>query len=247
MKDNFSKIASAYAVFRPGYPQEIIDYIVSKVPRTGVALDVATGNGQLAQKLAFYFDQVYATDISAQQLENAVKATTIRYSVQPAEKTTFADHQFDLITVAQAVHWFDFNSFNKEIYRILKDDGIFVILGYSLLKTNPATDAVIKKLYKEILGDYWDKERQYIDAYYKTIPFPYDEITTKAFESHYEWDYEQLLGYLGTWSAVQHYKKQKKANPLDLIEADLKTSWEESDKKVTFPLLLRIGKLQKTL
>lgn len=247
MKDNFSKIASAYAVFRPGYPQEIIDYIVSLVPRTAQALDVATGNGQLAQKLALYFDQVFATDISAPQLENAVKAANIQYSVQPAEKTTFADHQFDLITVAQAVHWFDFNAFNREIYRILKKDGIFVVLGYGLLQTNPETDALIKKLYKDILGDYWDKERRYIDENYKTIPFPYEEIKTQAFENHYHWDYEQLLGYLETWSAVQHYKKQKKANPLDLIQADLQTTWEESTKKVTFPLLLRIGKLQKTL
>jgi len=247
MKDNFSNIAAAYAVFRPGYPQEIIDYIVSLAPHTEQALDMATGNGQLARKLAVYFDQVYATDISAQQIENAEKVANITYSVQPSEKTDFADKQFDLIAVAQAIHWFDFNTFNKEIYRILKNDGIFVVLGYGLLKTNPKTDAIIKNLYKEILGDYWDKERRYIDENYKTIPFPFEEIKTKAFENHYEWDYEQLLGYLGTWSAVQHYKKQNQTDPLERIRKELKTSWKESDKKVTFPLLLRVGKLQKTL
>lgn len=247
MKDNFSKMAVEYAAYRPEYPKEIIDYIVSFATHKKQALDIATGNGQLAKKLAKHFEQVAAIDISEKQLKNAAKVPNLAYSIQPAEQTTFQDKQFDLITVAQAVHWFDFSRFNREIYRVLKNDGIFAVLGYALLKTNPHTDAIIKRLYKDILGGYWDKERAYIDNNYSTIPFPFDEIKTKSFENHVTWEFEALIGYLETWSAVQHYKDKNNTNPIALIREDLKTSWGKSDKKVTFPLLLRIGKLQKTL
>src|SRR5262245_31315897 len=103
-KDLFSKQANIYAAFRPTYPKELYDFIFSRVEKNHKAWDCATGNGQVAGYLANYFDKVYATDISQQQLDNAVKRDNITYSVSPGEKTSFEDQQFDLITVAQALH-----------------------------------------------------------------------------------------------------------------------------------------------
>ena len=125
MKDNFSKQASEYSKFRPQYPDKLIDYLVSFVKNKSVALDIATGNGQVAQKLSRFFETVYAIDISQNQLDNAIPSDNIIYKVAAAENTFFKNQEFDLITVAQAVHWFDFDSFYKEIYRILKPNGIF--------------------------------------------------------------------------------------------------------------------------
>jgi len=243
-KDNFSQQASVYAQFRPHYPDEMIEYVVSFSRNKQAALDIATGNGQVAQKLSKFFKTVYATDVSEKQLENAVPEKNIIYKKEPAEKTDFASHQFDLITVAQAIHWFEFDAFYKEIYRILKPDGIFAVLGYGLFSTNPDSDQILLGYYRKIVGPYWDAERKYLDERYETIPFPLDEIETQKFTNHFDWTFEQLIGYLETWSATQHYKNKNGKNPIDLIRDDLKISWENSDKKVTFPLLLRIGTLK---
>jgi len=242
MKDNFSTQAKAYAQYRPYYPPEMITCIVNLVANKDAALDVATGNGQVAAALAPYFKQVYGTDISAKQLNNATQAPNVIYKEGSAEDTGFKDHQFGLITVAQAIHWFKFDAFYTEVKRILKPDGLFAVMGYGLFSTNPETDVIINHFYKDIIGSYWDPERRYIDENYTTIPFPFKEIEAKKFTNHFTWTLEQLIGYLETWSAVQHYIKQNGSNPVDLIRAELQSSWQQSNKQVTFPLLLRLGK-----
>ena len=244
MKDNFSTQAKSYSKYRPDYTNGIIDYIVSQVKNRDTALDVATGNGQVAAKLAGYFKEVYATDISEKQLENAVKADNVFYIKESAEHTSFNDNQFDLITVAQAIHWFDFDAFYKEVYRILKPDGIFAVLGYGLFSANGHPGKLLNHFYYDITGPYWDTERRYLDENYTTIPFPFEELETKEFVNEFTWTFEQLTGYLETWSAVQHYIKKNDTNPIDLIREELKEIWEKGDRKVTFPLLLRIGKLK---
>lgn len=149
-----------------------------------------------------------------------------------------------MIVVAQAVHWFDFDVFYKEIYRILKPEGIFAVLGYGLFFTNPDSDKILRHFYYHIVGSYWDAERKYLDENYETIPFPFDEITAEKFQNQFIWTFDELAGYLQTWSSVQYYISKNNQNPIDLIYDDLKLSWENNDKKVVFPLLLRIGKLK---
>lgn len=244
MKDNFSKQAVDYSKFRPQYPQEMIDYVVSFVTNKSVALDVATGNGQVARKLLAYFDTFYATDISQKQLDNAIDTQNIIYKKESAENTSFEDRKFDLIVVAQAIHWFDFELFYKEIYRILKPDGIFAVIGYGLFYTNSESDKILNNFYYNIVGHYWDAERKYLDENYETIPFPFEEIPSKEFESNFVWTFEELIGYLNTWSSVQHYISKNDQNPINLIYDELKVSWKKNNQKVTFPLLLRIGKLK---
>lgn len=244
MKDNFSKQAPQYSKFRPQYPDEMIAYLISFVTNKSVALDIATGNGQVAHKLSPFFETVYGIDISQNQLNNAVSAENIIYKVASAENTFFKNQEFDLITVAQAIHWFDFDLFYKEIYRILKPEGIIAVLGYGLFSTNAHSDKIIQHFYYTIVGPYWDAERKYLDENYVTIPFPFIEVVTQPFANHLVWTFEQLIGYLGTWSATQHYISKNNKNPIDLIYEDLKKSWQENDQKVTFPLLLRMGKLK---
>ncbi|HEX8562894.1 MAG TPA: class I SAM-dependent methyltransferase [Flavobacterium sp.] len=243
MKDYFSKQAAQYAKYRPSYPQEMIEYIISFCANRETALDVATGNGQVAVMLSSHFDKVFATDISEKQLASAARVPNLTYLKEPAEQTSFEDNAFDLVLVAQAVHWFDFDKFYEEVRRILKPDGIFAIVGYVLFKSNPDSDKIVHRLYDDIVGPYWHPERKYLDENYKTIPFPFEEIPVREFGNELEWSYEQVMGYLDTWSATQNYKNKNNENPLDLIREELRESWERNNKKVTFPLLLRIGKI----
>ncbi len=244
MKDRFSSDAKGYATFRPSYPTELLDFVLAHVQGRARAWDCGTGNGQLAEMLSPHFQRVDATDISAQQLSQATALHNIHYSLQPAEKTDFPDATFDLITVAQAIHWFDFERFYAEIRRVAAPQAMIAVMGYPLFSINPKVDLVIHRLYYEILGNHWDRERRYLESGYATIPFPFTEIACPRFESGYDWNFEQLIGYLNTWSAVKNYLKANGSNPLELIEDDLKAAWgNEKTHPVKFLMVLRLGQI----
>ncbi|TWR30004.1 class I SAM-dependent methyltransferase [Mucilaginibacter pallidiroseus] len=244
MKDNFSQKADEYAKYRPTYPPELFDYLDTLVTNKVNAWDCGTGNGQVARQLAKSFVTVYATDISKTQLENAHKAENIIYTVQPAEQTNFPDGLFDLIVVAQAIHWFDFDRFYNEVKRTAKKDAIICVLGYGMLQISEQIDEVISNFYKNVIGPYWDDERKYVDEGYKTIPFPFEEIQTPAFTNTKDWELDHLVGYLNTWSAVKHFINQNGYNPIDELRVQIEPHWAaEEIKPVSFPLLLRIGKI----
>ena len=243
MKDNFSENSQNYAQFRPSYPDEVFIFLQTILNGKERVWDCATGTGQVAEKLVDLFDKVEATDLSENQLKNAVFHPKIRYSQQLAEQTDFPDRFFDCITVGQAVHWFDFDKFYAEAKRVLKPTGLIVILGYGNIQIdNPGVQKTVTKLYAEILGDYWDPERRYIDEAYQTIPFPFEENTHPEFTIKHTWNHDQLLGYLNTWSAVKHYKDKHKINPIDLMLPELPPF---DSVNVTFPVLVRMGKKLK--
>jgi hypothetical protein len=244
MKDNFSTASNLYAQYRPGYPDAFYEYLNTIKTGSENAWDCGTGNGQVAVRISSMFKQVYATDISQAQINNAPKLPNIHYTIQPAERTDFKDHFFDLIIVAQAIHWFEFDLFYAEVKRTAKNNALFVVLGYGQLKISTELDPVINELYAGILGTYWDKERKYVDEGYQTIPFPFEVLPAPYFENTYVWTFAHLIGYLNTWSAVKHYIQQNGTNPIDLVFKQLQKSWGNAEKRViNFPLLLRIGKV----
>ena len=247
MKDNFSNRSDQYAKFRPTYPGELFDYLLSIVPSTSSAWDCGTGNGQVATQLARAFTTVHATDISQQQIDKAEPQKNIEYSVQSAEHTSFPENSFDLITVAQAIHWFDFDAFYKEARRTAKEQAILAVIGYNLVQITPTIDEVVNHFYKNIVGPYWDKERKYVDDGYRTIPFPFQEIKAPAFKNKFEWTPDHLIGYIGTWSAVKHFEKQNQKDPVDLIREPLLHAWgSATTRAVDFPILLRVARINKS-
>lgn len=242
MKDNFSGHADDYAKYRPSYPDEVYEFLKQNISTFNCAWDCATGNGQVASRLSEFFDRVEATDMSKEQMDQAPRKSAIHYSIQTAEKVNFKNEIFDLIIVAQAVHWFDFDKFYSEVKRCLKPEGLLVLMGYQLLNINPETDKVIRYFYDDVIGPYWDPERKHLDANYQSIPFPFQEITTPEFKITYTWTIEHLLGYLRTWSAVKHYEKEKKNDPVKIVENDLRKSFGDQN-DVTFPIIFRAGSL----
>ena len=171
MKDNFSRQSAIYAQYRPAYPQALYEFIFSQVANKEAAWDCGTGNGQAAMELSKSFAKVFATDISQRQINNAVLRDNISYSVQPAEKTDFPDNSFDLVTVAQALHWFRFDDFYPEVKRVTKPDGVFASWAYSLLRISNEINTLIEDHHYNTLNYYWDKERKYVDEEYRNIPF----------------------------------------------------------------------------
>ncbi len=242
MKDLFSEHSKLYSQFRPTYPNELYEFIFSYVNDFDAAWDCGTGNGQSARVLSTKFKKVLATDISAKQLEQAYQADAIFYSVC-GEKTSFEDSSIDLITVAQAIHWFDFEAFYKEVNRVAKSNAVLAVWGYSLLSITPEIDLHLQDFYKNIVGSYWDRERHLIDEQYKTIPFPFEEIATPPFDFSFDWTLEQLAGYITTWSAVRKYMQANQVNPVVKLMTDIAPLWKENSMRITFPLFVRLGRV----
>lgn len=254
MKDLFSDCSALYQHTRPSYPQSVITEILKYVPSRHFAWDCAAGSGQLTQLLVPYFEQIVATDLSRQQLNQAPYFDNVSYQVQSAEQTSFADQSFDLIVVAQAVHWFDFDAFFQEVTRTLKKDGVIALVGYATLSAqDQGLNDQIQHLYTEILKHDWDAERRYIDAHYQTLPFPFEKLADSDFNMQFSWTKQQLLGYLNTWSAikrsrerqVQQHSAHASQDPLHDITKYLEQSRFEHSIHVDFPIFLKIGQLKK--
>lgn len=245
MKDNFSIQSTEYAKFRPGYPDVLFEWLFAQCQGFETAWDCATGNGQIAVKLAERFSRVEATDISENQLKNALQNPRVHYSLQPAEAPTFENIAFDLIVVGQAAHWFHFDPFYAQVRRALKPGGLLALVGYNLIKIDPLVDAVINRLYVNVLGVHWDAERRHVDAAYATIPFPFEEIPFPEMSMSYTWTRAHLIGYLGTWSAVQHFIKENGRTPIDgTFLNDLAEIWPENvEKTVRFPIFGKTGRV----
>jgi len=240
----FSTASDAYKQYRPHYPQNLYRYLAELTPTTELAWDCGCGNGQASVALAEYFQCVYASDVSAEQIAEAKPMDNVRYVVSPAETIAADDNKVDLVTVAQAIHWFNHEKFFAEVDRVLKPGGIIAAWGYQLLYANSALDAVIAKLHSDIVGAYWPAGRELLDEGYTKIPFVYPRIETPAFAMHCHWQLPHLIGYLNTWSAVKAYEKQHGVNPVSELMPQISQAWgdELQSRDVYWPLILYIGK-----
>lgn len=243
-KDLFSQQAASYAGFRPGYPASLIEHILHFTTGRSKAWDCATGNGQAAILLAPYFDNVYATDISEKQLANAMPAPNIKYSIGSAENSGLPAGSIDLVTVAQAYHWFDFDLFEQEVRRVLKPQGRIAIWGYGLFyTTDERFNQAVLEFYSNVLGKYWDPERSWVDKHYSTVPFPFDPLPGFETTMKYSWDRAKLQGFLDSWSAVQHYKKEHSNDPVGLWIESV-AGFLEKPLEVFFPVFLKMGQIR---
>jgi ubiquinone/menaquinone biosynthesis C-methylase UbiE len=245
MKDNFSEQADIYVKYRPHYPQKLFDFVLQYVSKKEKSWDCATGNGQTAKMLANYFKDVFATDISQRQIDQAYKAGNIYYSVQPAEQTNFPENTFDLITVSQALHWFATDKFYTEVKRVAQRGAIIAAWSYSLLNISPEIDKLIRSFYTHTIGPYWDAERRYVDDEYNTIPFPFKEIPVPKFSMQYQWTIAELQGYLNTWSALQKFIASNSFNPVSELVERMKPYAGNEKMKIVFPLHVRMGIIEK--
>jgi SAM-dependent methyltransferase len=242
-KVHFSSRAGDYAEFRPVYPQALFEFLANTAKSHNLAWDCATGSGQAARGLVEYFDRVIATDMSAEQLRHAEPHPQITYRVAAAENSNIPSRSVDLITVAQALHWLSFESFFQEVCRVLKSGGLIAVWCYGPMQVNAAVDLIVRHYYKNIVGSFWPPERRYIDEKYQTVPFPFVELPAPEFIMRAEWNLNEFIGYLRTWSAAQRYQDKNAQDPLDLIRGKLAKAWSPAEQRLTiqWPVYLRLG------
>ncbi|EAZ12517.1 hypothetical protein OsJ_02414 [Oryza sativa Japonica Group] len=223
----FTRQAAEYAAARPVYPKDLFVKLASLTAHHRVAWDVGTGNGQAAIGVAEHYDSVVATDVSAEQLRRAVPHPKVRYLHTPDAGADDDDLVaalggegcVDLITVAEAAHWFDLPAFYGAARRLLrKPGGVIAVWGYV------------------------------IDGY-RDLPFPFDGVglgkegEPAGFDMEHEMAFPGLVRMLRSWSAVAT-ARQRGVDLLDeRVVRRLEEEWGGASlvRKVTFKAFLLAG------
>ncbi len=242
-QDHFSTQAAIYARARPTYPAAWFAALARLTPRHDLAWDAGAGNGQASTGLAEHYAQVIATEPSAAQLAEAAKRPNIAYHRSAETAPMIADGSVDLVTVAQAVHWFDRPKFYAEVKRVLRPGGVVVLWAYELGIISPEIDAAVLRFYRGPINACWPPERAHIETGYRDIEFPFAEMPLPKGEMQLDWTLPQLANYLRSWSAVVRFRKEQGFDPVDELERELAPLWGEGARRVRWPLVGRSGRL----
>lgn len=244
----YRKLAHDYAKFRPVYPDQFIEYLTSVTPRHLIAWDQGTGNGQVAHKLGRHFSQVFAADVSFEQLTYAGKSTNICYLLARAEQLPAPTGQVDIVTVAQALHWFNLDLFYSEVKRILKPGGIIAVWVYHVPQVDTELNQIMTEYYRDVLGPFWSPSIRLVEDKYTTIPFPFEELFHPCFEMTASWQLQQFEGFLASWSAVPRFVEAKGYHPLLAVQSALTLLWgnEEHERLMRWPIYLRMGRVPES-
>lgn len=244
IQDHFSRCASAYAEYRPGYPAELGSFLADISPGRGLAWDCGTGSGQAAVVLAAAFDRVVATDASAEQLAHARPHPRVEYRRALDRDSGLARASCDLVTAGQAAHWFDLPAFYREVDRVLRPGGALAIWCYTRTLVAPEIDAVVSAFQYQRVGPYWPAGREHTDAGYRTLPFPYERIAAPPLAMRHLWTRRQLEAYIGTWSSVRRCRDVEGADPVAGLTRDLAPLWPDADgvREVRWPLSVIAGR-----
>lgn len=245
-KDHFSERAAGYASYRPHYPPELAAWLASIAPRREVAWDVACGSGQLSTLLGDHFQTVVATDASAAQIGQAQPHANVEYRVEPAEATSLADDSIDLITVAQAAHWFNLPPFYREARRVGRPGAAIALVAYGIAHIDPEVDRVVDGFYSGDLEGFWPPERSHIETGYRDLEFPFARIDAPSFDMRVTWTADQMLGYIHTWSAVRAMEAKNGSAVTERFTGQLRQVWGPDARLVTWPIVVLAGRVVET-
>jgi SAM-dependent methyltransferase len=240
--DHFSRQAGDYARYRPEYPPALFDWLARLAPSRACAVDIATGNGQAAVALAAHFDRVIGCEPSQAQLAVARAHPRVEYRREAAERMSLPDASVDLLTAAQAAHWFDWPAFCREAARVLKPRGIVAIWSYAYCTIAPDADRVIEDFARDVVGPYWPRERRYVDDAYRDLALPCAAIEVPPLEMTAVWDLATMQGYVGTWSAVARCRARSGRDPMALLAPALAAAWGQGTRTVRWPLAVKAAR-----
>lgn len=242
--DHFSILAGGYARHRPGYPAELFDWLAAVAPGRVSAWDAATGSGQAAAALAERFGVVVATDASLAQLARARPAPGLHYAVAASEGCPLLDQFFDVVTIGQALHWFDLDRFWPEVRRVLRPRGVVAAWTYDVVEISPEVDRVLTWFNRELVSRCWPPERRHVETGYRELSFPFARLRPPGFAMETEWTLADLLGYLSTWSAVGRYRLTLGEDPLERLRPPLAAAWGSAPRRrLRWPLTVRAGRM----
>ena len=243
--DIFSAVSAGYATFRPRYPRQLFEFIAAVAPRRVRAWDCGAGTGQASVDLAEWFNEVIATDVSAEQIAHAPVQPKIMRVVAAAEAPPIRSGTIDVITVAQALHWFDFDRFYEAVRRVASAGAVIAVWTYAAGRMEGDIGEALRRFTFETLAPYWPPQRRHVDAEYRTIPFPFERIAGPALRLEDDWPLARLVGFIRTWSAVASYRGTRANDPVAALEHELAPLWGDAEtrRRIVWPMALMIGRV----
>ena len=238
----FATGGAEYAEHRPTYPAELADVLASSVPDRELAVDVGCGTGQLTRLLAERFDAVVGVDPSASQIDAAAGPPNIEYRVGSAESLPVADGSASSVTAAQAAHWFDLPAFYNEVQRIARPGALLALIAYGVVAPGDDIAERFDRFYRHEIGRYWPPERAHVDSGYADLPFPFERVDIAASPIERDWNLEDFVGYVETWSAVRRARDTGAPDLVAALRADLAPHWREP-RSVRWPVTVVAGYL----
>jgi SAM-dependent methyltransferase len=226
----FAPVAREYANFRPGYPPELFEWLARACLARDCAWDCGCGSGQATVALAGHFGRVFATDAAREQIAAAPPHPRVSYAVATAEASGLPPASVDLVTVAQALHWFDVGRFHAEVRRVGKPGGVLAVWTYPRPRfVDAALDWIFDDFHSNVVGPYWPPERRHVEAHYRSLPAPpaayFEELSAPGFALELRWPLEQVVGYAGSWSATARYREQRGTDPIPRLGEALRAAW----------------------
>lgn len=163
-KSQFGKLSKAYSIARQEYPTEVINSIVSLIPKEAKVLDVGCGTGIATRQLAQNSFQVFACDMDRRMIKEAKKdqLKNITYYVAETNNLPFENETFDMVTVFGAYHWFCDEKSTQEIKRVMKKDSFFCVV-------NKNDVGNFKKDFLVIVSQFVDKKLTSVKDFYDPI------------------------------------------------------------------------------
>ncbi len=224
-RDHFSPVASAYADSRPAYPAALFDWLASMCAAHDLAWDCGAGSGQASTALASRFRRVIATDASAEQIAHAAAHPNVEYRLAAAERSGLDAACADLVTVAQALHWFDLDRFWPEVRRVARREALFAAWTYGPLQIEGAEANALIQGFRADIASWWPEGRRHVENGYRELSFPFARLEAPAFAIETPWSVDRLLGYLRSWSSVARFRQSQGVDPVQAIEAPLREAW----------------------
>lgn len=201
----FDDRAGLYAKYRPSYPPEAIECLLEGLadPSGLVAADLGAGTGILSRLLADRGANVLAVEPNAHMRRTAAPHERITWFAASAEATTLGDSCADLVVSGQAWHWFEPEAACREIARIAKPCGRFVLLWYDDLPGSaPSAEyrRIVEPGAKETFGIHAEEQ------WNPTLATPLDKLRCEQFEFAYAYrlSLEGLIGRARSASYVPH-------------------------------------------
>lgn len=245
MSGDYSSWAKLYSRSRPQYPANLFAYLAGLCKRRERAWDCATGNGQAALALAGHFASVVATDRSAQQLSQAPRRPSVHYFQAVAERSALAEASTDLVTVAASVHWFDLPEFYRELERVLRPAGVVAVWTYHVAHVDGGIGELLWAFYRDVVSSYFSAGARLVDDRYAGIHLPGTGIDAPSFWMQADWNRNEVLTFVRSWSGTQAYIKKHSNDPTDILGEDLARLYSDKSirRHIRWPVYLKVSRL----
>src|SRR5882762_3565374 len=170
-------------------------------------------------------------------------------AVEPVQRLRHRDEidrSVDLVTVAQALHWFDRARFWTEVRRVLRPSGVIAVWTYVMLEIAPQIDKIVRRFYSNVVGPYWPPERRITEERYQTIEFPFAEFTAPDFVIEQPLTLDDVAGYVRTWSATRAFITRHGEDPVARLVSELGPLWGDprQSRLARWPVAMRVGRIE---